>query len=139
MDEDKNIRSVLVESNVIAVVGLSRDPGKTSRSVTSYMMSKGYQIVPINPLADNLMGEQTYPTLADIPIDKAATIDIVNIFRPSEDLPPIVEAAVANLPNLKAIWAQLGIHNDAAAEVAELAGVPMIQNRCIRVEYGRLV
>ncbi len=126
-------------SKVIAVVGLSRDPYKTSRSVTSYMMSKGYRIIPINPLADSLMGQEVYPSLADVPPDVARTIDIVDIFRPSEDLPPIVEAAVANLPNVRVIWAQLGIHNDDAAKIAERAGVPMIQDRCIRVEYGRLI
>jgi len=124
---------------VIAVVGLSRNPAKTSRSVTSYMMSKGYHIVPINPLADSLMGEDAYPSLADLPPDVAEIIDIVDIFRPSEALPPIVEAAVNNLPSLRVIWAQLGIRSEEAAKVAERAGVPMIQDRCIRVEYGRLM
>lgn len=139
MNDDDAVREVLRQSKVMAVVGLSRDPAKTSRSVTSYMMSKGYKIVPINPHAHTLLGEEAYPTLADLPPDKAAIIDIVDIFRPSEALPPIVEAAVANLPNLRIIWAQLGIRNEEAARVAERAGVPMIQDRCIRVEYGRLM
>jgi predicted CoA-binding protein len=103
------------------------------------MMSKGYHIVPINPLADSLMGEDAYPSLADLPPDVAEIIDIVDIFRPSEALPPIVEAAVNNLPSLRVIWAQLGIRSEEAAKVAERAGVPMIQDRCIRVEYGRLM
>lgn len=139
MNDDRSIRRILIESKVIAVVGLSRDPAKTSRSVTKYMISKGYQIVPINPSAESLMGETAYPSLSDIPAKLAGMIDIVDIFRPSGDLPPIVEDAVAGLPNLKAIWAQLGIRNDVAASLAEQAGVPMIQDRCIRVEYGRLV
>ena len=139
MKDDIEIRNILRDSKVIAVVGLSRDAAKTSRSVTSYMMSKGYQIVPINPLADSLMGEDAYPSLADLPPDKAEIIDIVNIFRPSEALPPIVEAAVNNLPNLRVIWAQLGIRSEEATKVAERAGVPIIQDRCIRVEYGRLI
>jgi len=139
MEDDVEIRNILRDSKVIAVVGLSRDRAKTSRSVTSYMMSKGYQIVPINPLADSLMGEKAYPSLADLPPDVAEIIDIVDIFRPSEALPPIVEAAVNNLPSLRVIWAQLGIRSEEAAKVAERAGVPMIQDRCIRVEYGRLI
>jgi hypothetical protein len=139
MKDDDAIRNVLQESKVIAVVGLSRDPTKTSRSVTSYMMSKGYQIVPINPLANSLMGEDAYPSLADLPPEKAEIIDIVDIFRPSEALPPIVEAAVDNLPNLRVVWAQLGIRSEEAARLADRAGVPMIQDRCIRVEHGRLM
>jgi predicted CoA-binding protein len=136
---DDVIRAFLTQSKVIAVVGLSRDPTKTSRSVTSYMMSKGYHIVPVNPSAASVMGEVAYPSLADLPPEEAQAVDIVDIFRPSEDLPAIVNDAVASLPNLRVIWAQLGIQNDQAAEIADQAGVPMVQNRCIRVEHARLV
>lgn len=139
MNDDNAIRKLLEESKVIAVVGLSRDPTKTSRSVTSYLMSQGYRIIPINPRAESLMGQTAYSSLANLPPEQAEAIDIVNIFRPSVDLPPIVEAAVANLPNVKVIWAQLGIHNDEAGKIAERARVPMVQDRCIRVEHGRLV
>jgi predicted CoA-binding protein len=139
MNDDVAIRQVLGDSKLIAVVGLSRDPTKTSRSVTAYMMSKGYRIVPVNPLAESLMGEKVYPSLADLPQGLAETVDIVDIFRPSEDLPPIVEDALESLPNLKMIWAQLGIHNAEAAKAAEGAGIPMVQNRCIRVEHARLL
>jgi predicted CoA-binding protein len=137
--DDALIRKVLRESRVIAVVGLSRDPSKTSRSVTSYMMGQGYQIVPINPTAETLLDQPSYPTLADLPQEVAQSVDIVDIFRPSDDLPPIVDQALTHLPNLRAIWAQLGIRNDRAAEMAERAGMTMIQDRCIRVEFARLM
>jgi predicted CoA-binding protein len=138
MDDDITIRQLLEDSRVIAVVGLSRDPAKTSRSVTAYMISKGYRIIPINPLAESLMGETAYPSLAELPPESARSIDIVDIFRPSQELPQIVDDALAHLPNLKAIWAQLGIYDQQAARAAERAGVTMIQNRCIRVEHARL-
>lgn len=136
---DTAIRRILEQSRVIAVVGLSRDPSKTSRTVTEYMQSKGYTIVPINPHSDTIMGLPAYPSLEVLPQEIAASIDLVDVFRPSADLQAVVDESLAWLPKLKAIWAQLGIADSGAGDMARAAGVPMVQNRCIRVEYARLM
>ncbi len=137
--DDTAIRQILEQSRVIAVVGLSRDPSKTSRTVTEYMQSKGYTIVPINPHSDTIMDLPAYPSLEALPQEIAASIDLVDIFRPSADLQAVVDESLAWLPKLKGIWAQLGIADSRAGDTARAAGVPMVQNRCIRVEYARLM
>ena len=132
------IRDLLAASEIIAVVGLSRHPLKPSRTVPEYLKEHGYRIIPINPHVDELMGEKAYASLQDIPEELAAQIDLVDIFRPSKDLPEVVREALESIPNVKGIWAQLGIVNEEAADTARRAGVMMVQDRCIRTDHRML-
>jgi predicted CoA-binding protein len=135
------IRTILSESRTIAVVGLSREPEKASYQVAAYMKKHGYRIVPVNPFADEVLGEKSYPSLLDIPADIQKEIDVVDIFRRSEDVPPIVEQAVKlrkedGKPCV--VWMQLGIVNEEAAAVARKAGLTVVIDKCIMQEHKRL-
>lgn len=133
---------LLLGSRTIAVVGLSRDPSKESYSVSQYLKEEGYKIIPVNPTASEILGERAYPSLLEIPAEEARRIEIVDIFRPSDQVPPIVEQAIqlrkAGGTNPKMIWMQLGIENPAAAEVARRAGIAVVQNLCVRTEHRRV-
>jgi predicted CoA-binding protein len=134
---NEEINSVLNNHKTVAVVGMSRDPSKASHRVARYLQSAGYRVIPVNPFADEILGEKAYNTLLDVP----ETVEIVDIFRPSEDVPPIVEEAIKRkkkhgTPNV--IWMQLGIVNEEAAERAREAGFTVVMNRCIMVEHRRL-
>ncbi|MGG4032923.1 CoA-binding protein [Paenibacillus cisolokensis] len=124
----EQIRNILLESSVIAVVGLSDKPERTSYAVSEAMQRKGYRIVPVNPNATEILGEKSYPTLKDIPFP----VDIVNVFRRSEFTPPVAEEAVAI--GAKTLWLQLGIYNEEAANIASAGGLNVIMDRCIKVE-----
>ncbi len=130
-----NTQDVLREGKVIAVVGLSTQEYKDSHRVPAYMQRAGYRIIPINPRADHILGEQAYVSIRELPDDLAAEVEIVNIFRPSAEVAGIVQQALDRLPNLIAIWAQKGIFDDEAAERARAAGVTMIQDRCMLIEH----
>ncbi len=125
------IEQLLKDSKTIAVVGLSSDPGKPSYRVARYMQECGYKIVPVNPTITEALGEKAYPSLRDVP-DK---IDIVDVFRRSEDVPPIADAAIAI--GAKALWMQEGIENKPAAQKAEKAGLKVVMDRCIMMERIR--
>jgi len=129
-------------SRTIAVVGLSKDPSKESYGVSEYMMGSGYEIIPVNPTASEILGRRAYPTLLEIPDEKARLIDIVDVFRPSEDVLPIVEQAVQLRRRYKShpkmVWMQLGIENERAADIARRAGMIVVQNHCVRTEHRRL-
>lgn len=133
------IAELLRTARTIAVVGLSRHAWKDSHRVAAYLQRQGYRIVPIHPQAESLLGERVYPSLLDLPPDLAAEVDIVDVFRPSEEVPAIVDQALAALPNLKALWLQLGIRHEAAAARARQAGVTVVQDRCLLVEHMRRV
>jgi predicted CoA-binding protein len=136
LSEDK-IKSVLKNYKTVAVVGLSRDPAKASHRVARYLQSAGYRVIPVNPFADEILGEKSYNNLLDIP----EPIEIVDIFRPPEDVPPIVEEAIKlkqKHGTLTVIWMQLGIENEEAAERAKEAGFIVVMDRCIMVEHRRL-
>jgi hypothetical protein len=135
------IKEILQKYRVIAVVGLSKEPGKDSHRVSAYLKQHGYHIIPVNPFADEVLGEKTYHSLLDIPPEIQKTIEIVDIFRPAKDVPAIVEQAV----KLKAlygrpyvVWMQLGIVNEAAAELARQAGLVVVMDKCLMVEHSRL-
>ena len=133
----KEIKSILETSRTVAVVGLSRDPSKASHGVAQYLQSVGYRIIPVNPFADQVLGETSYKNLLDVP----ETIDVVDIFRPSEDVPAIVEEAIQlknKLGRPKVIWMQLGIVNEDAAERAKKAGFTVVMDRCMMIEHKRL-
>ncbi len=134
-------QDVLMSSRVIAIVGLSKDPNKDSYSVAEYLMSRGYEIIPVNPTATEILGKKVYPSLVEIPEELAKAIDIVDIFRPSDQVPPVVDQAI-NLRekygnNPRAIWMQLGIENPDAAAKASRAGLNVTQNMCVAVEHRR--
>lgn len=134
---EEDIKSVLTNHKTIAVVGLSRNPAKDSYQVAKYLKSAGYRIIPVNPFADEVLGKRCYKSLLDIP----ETIEIVDIFRPSEDVLPIVEETIQlknRLGTPKVVWMQLGIANEEAARRAREAGLTVVMNRCIRTEHRRL-
>lgn len=131
MDERETIDRILSESHIIAVVGLSEKPDRPSNRVATYLQEHGYHVIPVNPALTRALGEQAYPDLAAVP----GPIDVVDIFRRSEDVPPIVEAAVAR--GVKAVWMQEGVVNDAAAARARSAGLLVVMNRCIKKEHEK--
>ena len=130
---DDKMKQLLLECKTIAVVGLSDKPHRDSFKVAQYMQNQGYRIIPVHPRVSEVLGEPAYKTLADIP-DK---IDLVNVFRKSEETPAVVEQAIALKP--QAVWLQLGISNHEAANIAERAGIDFVQDRCIKVEHARLL
>lgn len=133
----EEIKSVLESYRTVAVVGLSRNPAKASYRVANYLQSVGYRIIPVNPFVDEILGEKSYKSLLDVP----EAIEIVDIFRPSEDVPSIVEEAIKlknRLGTPKVIWMQLGIVNEEAARRAKAAGFKVVMDRCMMVEHRRL-
>ena len=126
---NKNIPELLKDSRHIAVVGLSNKPGRLSYGIGTYLIGAGYTIYPVNPNYDSIMGLTCYKSLDEI----AEPIDIVNIFRRSEDVMPIVKDAIKI--KTKAIWLQLGIINEQAAKLATDFGLQVIMNRCIKIEH----
>jgi hypothetical protein len=129
---DEAIRKILKNSITIAVVGLSPNPERDSHEVAQYLQQVGYRIIPVNPKADEILGEKAYPDLASIP----EKIDIVDIFRKSEHVPPIVDEAIE--AGAKTVWMQLGVINDEAAKTATAAGLNVVMDRCILREHKRL-
>ena len=125
------ILELLNKYKTIAVVGLSSNPMRPSFGVTEYMQETGYRIVPVNPNETEVLGEHSYARLEDVP-DK---IDIVNVFRRSEDVPPVVESAIRI--GAKVVWMQSGIENEAAAKMAQAAGLVVVEDACILVEHRR--
>jgi hypothetical protein len=139
LNNPEDIRASL-GSKTIAVVGASRDPSKEAHTVPAYLKTNQYEIVPVNPYADEILGAKCYKTLLDIPPTLAKSVEVVDIFRPSEDVPPVVEQAIQlkkNHGTLKSVWMQLGIRNEVAAEKARNAGLKVVQNACIRTEHAR--
>lgn len=131
---DELLRELLQEARTIAVVGLSPNPLRPSNSVAHYLQRSGYRIVPVNPGHAEILGEKSYRTLGDAARERA--IDIVDVFRRSEHVGPIVDEALALKPKL--IWLQLGIVDHDAQQRAETAGIPFIMDRCLAIEHGRL-
>jgi predicted CoA-binding protein len=127
------IGDILETYKVIAVVGLSSRPWRPSFGVTEYMQSAGYKIIPVNPNETQVLGEKCYARLEDVP--KSMNIEIVDIFRRSPDIPPVVDSAIA--VGAKVVWMQQGIANEAAAEKARAAGIIAIEDACILIEHRR--
>jgi predicted CoA-binding protein len=120
----------------VAVVGASARPVRPSHLVAQYLRDKGYAVFPVNPgiAGKTLLGRPVYASLAEVP----APVDMVNVFRRTEAVPAVVEAALRLRPLPKAIWMQLGIRDDVAAARAEAAGIRVVMNRCPKIEYARL-
>ncbi|MEL7179564.1 MAG: CoA-binding protein [Pseudomonadota bacterium] len=133
---DDHLRSILRRTKTIAIVGVSAKEIRPSYYVARYLGLKGYRVIPVNPglAGQTLLGETVHADVSDIPVD----VDMVDIFRRSEAVPPIVTASLARWPKLQTIWMQIGVmHADATAE-AEARGVDVIQDRCPKIEYQRL-
>jgi predicted CoA-binding protein len=122
---------ILNHCRTIAVVGLSPKPHRASFDVARYMQANGYRIIPVNPNAAEVLGEKAYSTLLEAA--KHEKIDLVNCFRNSEDIPPVVDDAIAI--GAKAVWMQLGISNAEAAAKAEAAGLLVVQDHCIKIDH----
>jgi predicted CoA-binding protein len=134
MLSDRELTEILSRARTIAVVGLSDKPERDSNEVARYLRSVGYRIVPVNPMLPRVLGETSFPSVAAIPSD--IPIDIVDIFRRSDQVPPVVDDAVRR--GAKVLWMQLGVEHAEAAARARAAGAAVIENRCIMVEHRRL-
>ena len=133
MNEPETIRAMLgTPPRTIAVIGLSANPAKPSHYVPAYMQQHGYRILPVNPTVDLVLGEMSYPSLADLPIYP----DIVNVFRLPQYIPAIVDEML--LLGFRNLWVQQGIVNMQAAARAEAGGIRVVMDRCIMVEHRHL-
>ncbi len=134
---DEEIRKILETVRTIAVVGFSANPARPSNSVSRFLVSKGYRVIPVNPgLAGQVhLGETVRASLSEI----GGGVDMVDIFRRSEEVLPVVQEAVDALPDAGVIWMQLGVRNPDAAALAEARGLQVVQNRCPVIEYPRLI
>ena len=128
---EADIKSILEESRTVAVVGLSPREERASHRVAKYLQSQGYRIIPVNPKADKILDERTYPDLASIP----EPIDVVDIFRRSEAVPEIVEGAIK--VRAKTVWMQEGVIHEEAAARAREAGLRVVMDRCMLKEHRR--
>ncbi|MGD0611726.1 MAG: CoA-binding protein [Anaerolineales bacterium] len=126
------LRRILATTRTIAVVGLSDKPDRPSHAVAAYLQQQGYRIIPVNPNLAEVLGEKAYPSVRDIP----EPVDVVDIFRRAEDVPPIVEDAIAK--GAKVVWMQLGIINEVAAARADAAGLKVVMDTCIEVAHRAL-
>ena len=133
MVDNATLFKILSEAKTIAVVGASKNPDKDAHKIPKYLQEQGYRIIPVNPTADVILGERAYKSLSDV----TEPYEVVDIFRPSEDVPPIVDEAIRG--PAKVIWMQLGIENDTAAKKAEAAGKIVVQNACMMIAHRKLV
>ncbi|MGA7477133.1 MAG: CoA-binding protein [Thermoplasmata archaeon] len=131
---DPELRDALGRARTIAVVGLSDKPDRDSNEVARYLQSQGYRIVPVNPMLTEVLGEKAYPSLSAIPAD--VRVDLVDVFRRSDQVPPVVDEAIAR--GAKVLWMQLGVENAEAARKARGAGMTVFENLCIMVQHRRL-
>ncbi|MCE8510989.1 CoA-binding protein [Ruegeria pomeroyi] len=133
---DDHLKRILKRTKVIAVVGVSMNPVRPSYYVARYLGLKGYRVIPVNPghAGQRLFGETVRAGLSEI----SEPVDMVDIFRRSDAVPPIVEEALEVFPGLKTIWMQIGVEHAEAAAQAEARGIDVIQNRCPKIEYQRL-
>lgn len=128
---DDEIRQIL-SLNKVAVVGMSKNEEKAANYVPKYLLSQGYDVLPVNPTADVILGRKCHSTLSDI----SEPIDIVDVFRPSDQVLPVIQEAIKKKP--KVIWLQEGIHNEEAEAMAKNAGIIVVYNRCMLAEHQRL-
>ncbi|HZY46677.1 MAG TPA: CoA-binding protein [Candidatus Bathyarchaeia archaeon] len=134
-------REVVKKYNVIAVVGASKSPEKDAYTVPAYMKERGYKIIPINPTADQILGEKAYKTLADLPMDLAKQVELVDVFRPSEELPQVAQQVVEMKKKSGrpfAFWAQLGLENEEAKKLLAKNNIPYVMNACLRIVHKQL-
>ena len=133
---DAFLKDILTRTRVIAMVGVSPNPVRPSHYVGRYLALKGYRLIPVNPghAGSTLFGETVRAGLNECPED----VDMLDIFRRSEHVLPIVEEALTQMPNLRTVWMQIGVENAEAAALAEARGIDVVQDRCPKMEYQRL-
>jgi predicted CoA-binding protein len=127
-----SVVKILKSFRDVAIVGVSANPEKPSNIVFKYLTAQGYNVIPVNPTIDEVLGKKCYASLSDIP----EKVEVVDIFRRSEDIPPIVDEAIKI--GAKAVWMQEGIINDSAAEKAQAAGLLVVMDKCMRKEHMRM-
>lgn len=132
MSDTQTLRRVLQDTRTIAVVGLSTDWVRPSYFVAKYMQDHGYRIIPVNPNYPEILGEKSYPDLASIP----EKVDMVDVFRRSSEVLPIAEQAIAI--GARTLWLQIGVISEEAKKKAESAGLTVVMDRCLKIEYARL-
>ncbi|MCI4326654.1 MAG: CoA-binding protein [Thermoplasmata archaeon] len=133
-DGDARMREILTRTDTIAVVGLSDKPERDSHQIAQYLQSVGYRVIPVNPVVPQVLGERSYPDLASIPSD--VRVDIADVFRRSEQVPPVVDEAIAR--KVPVVWLQLGVAHAEAAAKARSAGLVCYEDLCIMVQHKRL-
>ncbi len=133
IEDDAELRNILKSARTVACVGVSSNPQKPSYGIFQYLVEAGYHMVPVNPTTPDIMGRLTYPDLVSIP----QKIDVVQVFRKPEDVPPVVEQAI--LAGAKVIWMQEGIVNPQAARRAEEVGLRVVMDRCMMKTHQRLL
>ncbi|WP_421906932.1 CoA-binding protein [Mameliella sp.] len=133
---DDKLKEILTRTKVVAVVGVSMNPVRPSYYVARYLSLKGFKVIPVNPghAGKRLFGQEVRASLSECP----DTVDMVDIFRRPEHVPPIVEEALEVFPKLRTIWMQIGVVNEEAARMAEARGVDVVMDRCPKIEYQRL-
>jgi uncharacterized protein len=131
MDDSDKLRRILRSSRTIAVVGLSAQWHRPSYFAAKYLQEHGYRVIPVNPTYPQILGEKSYPRLADIP----ERVDVVDCFRRSSEIPALADEAIAI--GAKVLWMQLGVENAEARLKAEAAGLEVVENRCMKIEHGR--
>lgn len=132
VDDINTLRRILKENRVLAIVGLSANWFRPSYFAAKYMQDHGYRVIPVNPQYREVLGQKCYASLRDIP----EKVDIVDVFRKSEDVMPIAEDAIAI--GARVLWQQLGVRNEAAAAKARAAGLETVLDHCVKIEHGRL-
>jgi len=139
MDNEENeILNVLKGYKNIATIGFSKDPSKPSHQVPKFLISKGYNVIPVNPTVNEILGRKSYKSILEVP----EKIEVVEVFRPSSEVPKIVDEVLERVKqkgDIKVIWLQEGIRNDEAAEKARKAGLIVIQDRCMYKEYMKKI
>ena len=133
MNNDEMMKDILLSAKTIASVGLSSNQQKESFWIVSYLKDQGYRIIPVNPTADEILGEKAYPDLSSVP----ENADVVQVFRKPEDVPPVVDEAIKI--GAKAVWMQEGIVNEEAAQKAREAGLQVVMDACMRATHRRLI
>ena len=127
---------VLRKYKTIAVVGASKNPAKDAYTVPQFMKDHGYKVIPVNPTADEIVGEKAYPSLMDLPTELASKVEIVDVFRPSEELPQVAQQVVdfhRKYGRPFVFWAQLGLENEEAKQILAKNKIPYIMNACLRI------
>jgi predicted CoA-binding protein len=133
--DDEEIREIL-DAETVAVIGCSTTRGKAAHDVPRYLTDHGYEVIPVNPYADEVLGREAYDSLLDVPDD--VDVEIVNVFRPSDELAGIVDDVLEH-GGVDVLWTQQGIVDREATDRAEDAGVRVVEDRCMKVEHRRLV
>lgn len=135
MPEDPAPEQTLLDSaDTVAVVGLSTSPKKDSHIVARHMLRRGYDVIPIHPKADEILDQEAFPSISALPDERAPEVDVVNVFRPADEVPGILDEALETLPNLQGLWTQKSIVHEEAAKRAREAGLTVVQDRCIRTQ-----